>query len=333
MHRLTPSRSFCTLALALCAGLCHAQPAPTPQPALPHATPAATPPTPAPRPQLATPQDDRISLNFPGGTLADYIQVLNTAPGIKHLNIILNNGAEKAQVPPVALTGVSPMVALQVLEEIASISGGIVISSFGGEGSSGGETVWVVSARERPRRPEEFLKTSVFSLGIIADAPAQADETKAAQERQLTTLLSAVEAALSVSTGTPPQLKFHRESGLLIVRGTEDDEQVVRNVISELRKPERDRAQTQISEQLSSLALEQTKLERDDKALDDDLTETRKKVREISNLNPDQIDRDAYERLVARLQSMTRQQDALRERMMKLQLQRDELLKKSARVP
>jgi hypothetical protein len=341
MNMTTTKVSLATVALLLSAGLCIGQPstpADTTKPAAGHASgsqPAAsasnTPSAPADRAQMAVLKDERISLKFSGGSLADYVAALKSLPGNAALNIVLNNGAEKAEVPPFSFTQVSPMVALQILEEIAAIPSGIVINPFGGEGSSGGEPIWVISARERPRRPEEFMKTSVFSLGF---KPASALEPAAAtsQEQHITTLLSAVEAALSLSSDQAPQLKFHRESGLLIVRGTSDDENVVREVIKELSKPEREKLVSDISAKLAALSLDEAKLEREDKAIDEELSDARKMVRDIDNQNRADVDRNERDAHVLRIQSLSARQDAIRERLMSLQQQRNELLDKSSRA-
>jgi len=342
MNKIATNAAFATLALVLSAGLCIGQatnqPVDTTKAAASHAggsQPAAAtavnPTAPADRTQMAVLKDERISLKFSGGSLADYIAALKGLPGNAALNIVLNNGAEKAEVPPVSFTQVSPMVALQILEEIATIPGGIVINPFGGEGSSGGEPIWVISARERPRRAEEFMKTSVFSLGF---KPASTLDAAAAtaQEQRITTLLSAVEAALSLSSDQAPQLKFHRESGLLIVRGSDDDGHVVREVIEELSKPERERNISEIDAQLGANALERAKFEREDKAVDEELADARKMLRELDNQNRDDADRTKRDAAMQRIQSLSARQDAIRERLMMLQQQRDELIKKSSRA-
>lgn len=339
MNMTTTKVSLATVALLLSAGLCIGQPstpADTTKPATSHAggsqpaaSASATPSAPADRAQMAVLKDERISLKFSGGSLADYVAALKSLPGNAALNIVLNNGAEKAEVPPFSFTQVSPMVALQILEEIATIPGGIVINPFGGEGSSGGEPIWVISARERPRRPEEFMKTSVFSLGFKAESNPDA---AAAQEQHITTLLSAVEAALSLSSDQAPQLKFHRESGLLIVRGSDDDGTVVRQVIEELSKPERERLVADIDAQLGSLSLEQAKLERENKVLDEELADARKVVRDMDNQNRADVDRNERDAHVQRIQSLSARQDAVRERLMVLQQQRNELIRKSSRA-
>lgn len=332
MTRIASPVTLSTLALLLSAGLCIGQPVSQPAPAQPAtAHPASSPATATAsreHAQMPVLTDQRISLRFSGGLLADYIAALKSLPGNPPLNIVLNNGAEKAEVPPVAFTEVSPLVALQILEEIASISGGIVINSFGGEGSAGGEPVWVISARERPRRPAEFLKTSVFSLGIkTSDKPDTAASTE--QDGRVTSILSAIEAALSLSSGQATQLKFHRESGLLFVRGTDDDEHVVRDVIKELNKPEREQVLSEIDAKLRTILLEQAKLEREDKAMTEELADARKMVRDIDNQNRADVDRNERDAHLVRIESLSARQDAIRERLMQLQQQHAELIKKS----
>lgn len=173
-----------------------------------------------------------ISLRFEGGTLREFVDVLNAISGKDSINVGFRNHADQAIMPAIALKGVSVATAMQSMRELADpgpsqyVSVTQVIEGFGAP-------LYTIDVRNRaelqPQITSDILSTRVFSLKDVLRAQGTPDASL---------VLSVLEAALEVDSGpstAPPTLRFHKESSILIVRGNVGQLQVVESVLATMR--------------------------------------------------------------------------------------------------
>lgn len=163
----------------------------------------------------------RISVDFAGGTVAEYVTALRKAQAKQPVNIVVTPEAEDLPVPPAKLIEVPIEAAVHMLEgDYPAPEGGfarINVDAFSRLGEAR-HTLLKVSASVNFRN----LHTSVWSVAEDLAAGLSAEE-----------MLAAVEAVLSVFPNES-NLKFHEATGLLILRGTEEQIAVVEEALERL---------------------------------------------------------------------------------------------------
>ncbi len=202
--------SFASLFLLL--PLTAQQEAPPPPPAAPPAANAVAPGV-------------TVTLAFPGGTLGDFVDQLRRIE--PRANIVMAAGAELAKLPAMDLRGAGLDQALDSACTVAVSDRQIRIKAFRGPG----EPVYTILVQDRAQRADggrEVVRTEVFGLARLTDVDPHG--------RQLspTTVLSAIEAA--VGDDRLDWLRYHQESGLMIVRGTGEELDVVQSVLKNLER-------------------------------------------------------------------------------------------------
>lgn len=175
-----------------------------------------------PQKQVVRPSVELITVHFAGGTLGDFVDLLRqTDP---KANIIVSPQATEAALPPLELKGAGIEQALEVACSVAESMWNVQVKEFRGPG----QPVFsiIVSPRPKPAVPPPAEShTQVFSLVQLTADADQGIGTK------VETVLSAINAATESRLAT---MRFHQESGLLIVRGDAGSLNLVREVLSEL---------------------------------------------------------------------------------------------------
>lgn len=204
---------------------------------------AQSPPAPPARLERADWLGATVNIAFPGGTVAQYLAALRTAAADTPINVAFTGGVEDLAMPPVSFRGVQLDTAIRSIANLAAPRGGRVRVLGSGDqqppGFGVGAPMFVVSL-ERPREAESVESTTrVMSLAALT-AP-RADSTSG-----LTAdiALSAVEAALQAdrAAGTPADIRFHKDSGLLFVTGTPGQCGLVEEVLARLEGDAKARA-------------------------------------------------------------------------------------------
>ncbi len=243
--RSTPFRSLAAVLAAMgIAAIAFAQPdgGPSARPAMPQ-TQQLFPLSPAPAPL--------IDVNFPGGAVSAYCEAVRAAASPNVVNIIINQGAGDVTLPPISLKQVTVEVAMRVLTMTGQSSVGSQVSMqrLDDQGAStyvlqSGELNGFVSPRSSP-------ETSVYSLRSIVEPPPGIPNTDDVA-LPIDTVMAALSAALSADDrgpGPKPDLKLHRESLMLIVRGNMFQQNVVQstlNLMSSDMKYRRDKLSNRI---------------------------------------------------------------------------------------
>jgi hypothetical protein len=182
-----------------------------------------------------------VSLNFHGGSLGEYVESLKAAAEREPTNILVRGDADAILVGPTELRDVSLMTALQL------VSGDY----------QDGEMGFKVTATNVGAQPADnaFL-VAVRSFGPVSGVPVPR-ETCVLSLREMTTplpgdppevvvpaetILMAVETVMVASGGeqAEAEIRYHPESGLLIVAGTpralEASQRVVESIFSDVQQ-------------------------------------------------------------------------------------------------
>jgi hypothetical protein len=229
-----------------------------------------------------------VSLDFPGGTMEAFVAAVRTSLGDRPVNVLISESGKDKPVPGVRLESVTVEAALRAAITAAGRGGGgfwnlIPLSS----GSDGGAPVYRLEFQPLPsggaiagarggggaagagRDGGGPRQVQVYSIGDIITGPGEGISPEA--------LLSAIEAGLSLAApeGEPaPDLKFHPDSKLLIVRGDEQVLRLVRDIIGEVngdimrRRTESAHAQAAAREREAGIRMAEINLAEAEKALE-----------------------------------------------------------------
>ena len=182
-----------------------------------------------PKPQRAaqSPEPAIVDLDFAGGSLATFVAAVRRAQ--RDVNIVMAPRADEADVPAMELRGTDIDQALETACMLATGDVEVDVRQIRGRGA----TIYTILARPRkvrnPNDPEPVPAGQpvqrVFTLNALTMDRAMPDHfVQGAADglvKPLTVeaVLSAVELA-TTQDGTAPMLRYHQDSGILIVRGT-----------------------------------------------------------------------------------------------------------------
>ncbi|MBI4602512.1 MAG: hypothetical protein HY721_11185 [Planctomycetes bacterium] len=181
-----------------------------------------------------------ISFDFPGGTLVQYIEAVKRAAG--ELNVVVGEGADKVTMPPVALKRVTVDTAFKLVETSARSDEAARVDSIP-IGAREGAATYVVNVRlsrkpsvMAPREPAETEKDfRVYPLkGVMS---TQTAGPGAKPPLQVQSILTAIDTALGIQVkegAEKPAIKFHEDTGLLLVHGTLNQVNIVDDVVEAL---------------------------------------------------------------------------------------------------
>jgi len=179
-----------------------------------------------------------IDVDFPGGTLPDYIQYLGTlVDGEKdNLNVVIGDGAKSVSVPAISFKRVQMSAAVEIIEELSTgntsnfvkfKSGIYFINAATMRGKQGGGGAAMMGAARKPKVQQS--ETFVVSVQHILSVRSQED------------LLSAIEIGLELvnsnnSDAGLPQLKLHSETGLLFGKGNRAQLAIISDTVQQLER-------------------------------------------------------------------------------------------------
>ncbi|GJQ31097.1 MAG: hypothetical protein HBSAPP03_29810 [Phycisphaerae bacterium] len=188
-----------------------------------------------------------LTVDFQGGTVAEYVAALRAATGKEPVNVILSREAAAVTLAGISLRSVSLDVAIQAVEPAAGAAQGrFAIRRITplARSASGGAPVYSVDYKAN----EPPLPISGRTTPSTGMTPMSSEELAVFSLRDVTegdgavrteTVLTAVQAALELSAAadaSPPELKYHQDSGLLIVRGSNRQRSAVAESIAAMKK-------------------------------------------------------------------------------------------------
>lgn len=186
---------------------------------------------------------EQITVDFKGGTVAQYVELLKKSG--KAVNIVASERASKQQLSALSLNQVNIGVAVYSIQAAAASGAGQwkidqITPPMGGYPPGmlqpGGEA-YSVDFFPFGRRGEDLVVESYSLVRIIkSEGHAEGMDAKV--------VLTAIETGLKLQNEgaeQPPDLKFHSDSGLLFVRGTNSDVRLVGSIVSRLLDDARSR--------------------------------------------------------------------------------------------
>ena len=164
--------------------------------------------------QAISPNEPSFDLDFPGGSVADLLQAIEKATG--HVpNVVLGQYADRLKIPPLKVRGIT----------LAQLFDALKRAGVGFWNRDGGSLVaaWAVMAPS----PYEGRTTMVRVFNI----------QPLLQTRDVKDIVAAAQVALEMDRGPEkdqPQMKYHKETQLLIVSGTPYQTGIVEEVLKAL---------------------------------------------------------------------------------------------------
>jgi hypothetical protein len=207
--------------------------------------PATETPVQATRSNMAA--QPTISVEFAGGTVEQYALALRAAATTQPVNIVVSKAASRAELAPIQLRDATISAAVEAIRAAGEEQGSWLITDLG-RPSESGSLVYLVDYRARPGRasspqptPEsnaDLQRIEVFSLKQLIEADPN-DPRGVSVHESPEVVLAAVEATLAMTdeaTEGPAALKFHKDSGLLIVRAGPRTLAAISSVVDSIRR-------------------------------------------------------------------------------------------------
>jgi len=158
------------------------------------------------------PPPTRFDLEFPGGTIAQYVAAIRAANPTA--NIATSPEVVDIRMEPVSLKQVTTAAAIELVSrDIGAVETGlrsVRVSDIKNMGAP--EPVFNVVTRSHPAQITS--RTAVISLADVISRTAPVGI-------KVEDILSAIEAATSL-TSPPANIRFHAETKLLLLHGSED---------------------------------------------------------------------------------------------------------------
>lgn len=235
--------------------------------------PLAAPPTSASG-QSADQLPSLISVEFRGGSAAEYVEAIRRAA--EEVNILVDPGLSDVPMPPLTLTHVSTDTALELLESrVHEGRDGTVrvrvqrVRNVPHEVATFQVRAELISGRQRPTDAGVLSIREITESGIAAEA-----------------VIDAIKVALEVAgSPTKADIRYHKETGLVIARGDVSQLATVDQVIARLRDSVDEDRETRARHDLRSALLEiqgltqrLEQLERELHRREVELQETRKRL-------------------------------------------------------
>lgn len=221
---------------------------------LPFCLPAQEPPPDAPasaRNARRRPPAVTVTLEFDGGTMEQFVAAVRKEQG--KANIVLADAARDARVPSLELKDAGIEQALEGACMAAEADYDVRVREFDGVGQPvysivaerspvrGGRAGQVVRPGADDQQQRVMSLNTLIKQRLYGVAPLKVD-----------TVLSAIELALS-DEAVAPRVRFHEDSGLLLVRGTmvqvDVVEQILRMLQQDLQEQEQRALQGQMEKQ------------------------------------------------------------------------------------
>lgn len=180
------------------------------------------------------------TLRFGGGSLAEFAEALRNHEARRDgaVNIVLPEAAAQVRVPAMELTSAGVGDALQAVNTVLSPEVSLQVQRFQSDGQ---RTVWAVGVHQKPQsgpglappEPESARRTvGVLSLSLITPS----EEVSHLYTLPAATVLTAIETALQVQGDPDPELRYHQETKLLFVGGSQEQVMFAHQVLSQLQE-------------------------------------------------------------------------------------------------
>ena len=179
--------------------------------------------------------EPEVTINFKGGTVADFIAAIRAAAKPNPVNITTSEDAARTPLPAIQLDRVPIGTAVSAIEFVVQRDNRShwYINRIPGSGTP---AYAVHVTRNRPDNPlsgEAPRHLRVFSVRELIEPPA---DEPGARALPIDTVLTAVQQTLALAGGAPePDIKFHEDSSLLLIHAAPDQVSAVSELIEQMR--------------------------------------------------------------------------------------------------
>jgi hypothetical protein len=224
------------------------------------------------QPAVESPGARLITLDFPGGTVAQYIDAVRKASD--DANIVVIGDVTPIPMPPVKLKNVDAWAAVNILNSMPQHQKDLYVKMDADITSHERDQsrVYVVTAQvTRSNGLGGPVESTVLSVLDVLQDHLTADD-----------LLTAVQIAQEVigNPDQPADIKFHKETGLLIARGTREQIAGIHQVVEQLRQQAVRKMNPKEQAELKNAANKIEELERIKMTLENNLGQARQQVLE-----------------------------------------------------
>jgi len=259
-----------------------------------------------------------VTLDFNGGTALDYVNAIRNANAAS--NIVVLGDLQRVNMAAVKLKDAPVWAALRVLEQLPSEQGDVVakVRLQNVADNFNTSAVFTLTADVRSRKPgadadptERF--TTVMSLADVVGDNLKPDDAMQALSLAL---------ALGDPDARPAEIKFHSETGLCIARGTIEQIETIRQVVTQLRERAGAIAARAQNDRAQRVAEERMHLENDNRVR----AETDALTRQVTT------ERTRAEMLQQALDERQSQLSALEQQLRTVMADRDQLMRRLAQL-
>jgi hypothetical protein len=168
-----------------------------------------------------------FDISFPGGTLADFVAYVDKVMGTsvqdaKRPNLLVPDELKKSPVPKLELRAVD-------VNTLMSAMGMLLRGDYSWQ-RVGSSSTWVLMTRPDAR------KTQAYYIGHLlkraAEAPPQNRPSRGFKVADVTT---ALETVWQMDSTVKPELKYHEDTQMLVIRADSRQIQMAENVLNQLR--------------------------------------------------------------------------------------------------
>ncbi len=205
----------------------------------------AVPALPGPLAQPSAP-DFTVTVDFPGGTVGQYVQLLKQASGRNAVNVVMSRAATEVQIGTISMREVSLYTALSAVQTAAgrdSIWHVTPLTALKGSVAEAYALEYASAQNSRTMSSSGDSGIKVFSIRNLID-PMPGDPPGVRLTKTPEVVLTAVRAALDLTGdrgGEAAEMKFHEDSGLLIIHGNNEQVGSVSQTLSEMETDVRKR--------------------------------------------------------------------------------------------
>jgi hypothetical protein len=173
-----------------------------------------------------------IDIDFPGGTLREYVAALREVTKPNVVNVVAPETVLNVRIGELSLRQVTIKTAVDSVEWAIEPRGTVLVQQIGPNSYGLTSRRGAASVEAGPSGPVAAIQ--VLSLKELTD-PLPSDSPHGRVTVEADVVLTAVRTAVESTNGDQAELKYHADSGLLIVRGTPDQLRTAESVLERMQ--------------------------------------------------------------------------------------------------